>query len=161
MLSLILLTVYKKTMNAVITKPVFLHEALNVHRHKADLPIEEPLEIRINGTPYAVIMRTPGNEMELAAGCREKDITRVQADLRIPAGNFYRMLNRMLEFQEMYGSTRAAHAAGIFYPGGEPIVVRENAGRHNALDKAIGHALMQVLTASSSEGYRGFANSYL
>ncbi|MDP2856528.1 MAG: formate dehydrogenase accessory sulfurtransferase FdhD, partial [Bacillota bacterium] len=30
--------------------------------------VEEPLEIRVNGAPYAVVMRTPGHEMELVAG---------------------------------------------------------------------------------------------
>ena len=35
---------------------------------EAFLIAEEPLEIRVNGAPYAVTMRTPGNEMELVAG---------------------------------------------------------------------------------------------
>lgn len=205
-------------MNAVITKPVILHEGVRGHEQETALLIEEPLEIRINGAPYAVIMRTPGNEMELAAGfcfteglvesfaeiqtigfcadapagmqniinviiaqqtCGQKNIepsaravrkmasrsscglcgvemlqdvqkkvSPVQTDLRIPFRNFYRMLNRMIEFQKTYASTRSAHAAGIFYPGGEPIVVREDVGRHNALDKAIGHALIQGLDCS-------------
>ncbi len=39
------------------------------HREEeVELVVEEPLEIRIDGTPYAVIMRTPGHEMELATG---------------------------------------------------------------------------------------------
>ena len=33
-----------------------------------ELAVEEPLEIRLNGRPLAVIMRTPGNDLELAAG---------------------------------------------------------------------------------------------
>ena len=32
------------------------------------LAAEEPLEVRINGTPLTVTMRTPGNDLELAAG---------------------------------------------------------------------------------------------
>lgn len=33
-----------------------------------EVAIEEPLEVRVNGTPFAVIMRTPGADRELAAG---------------------------------------------------------------------------------------------
>src|SRR5262245_49442196 len=32
------------------------------------LVVEEPLEIRVNGTPVTVTMRTPGSDMELARG---------------------------------------------------------------------------------------------
>lgn len=35
---------------------------------EVDLLVEEPLEIRVDGTPQAVVMRTPGLERELAAG---------------------------------------------------------------------------------------------
>ena len=30
--------------------------------------VEEPMEVRVNGAPFAVIMRTPGADRELAAG---------------------------------------------------------------------------------------------
>jgi FdhD protein len=38
------------------------------HRRSDTLAVEEPLEIRVGGTPLAVTMRTPGNDVELAAG---------------------------------------------------------------------------------------------
>src|SRR5512133_1067309 len=37
-------------------------------RVKDDLAVEEPLEIRVDGSPLAVTMRTPGEDEELAAG---------------------------------------------------------------------------------------------
>ena len=37
-------------------------------RRADTLAVEEPLEIRVGGTPLAVTMRTPGNDVELAAG---------------------------------------------------------------------------------------------
>src|SRR3954453_19074923 len=38
------------------------------HRRSDTLAVEEPLEIRVGGTPLAVTMRTPGADVELAAG---------------------------------------------------------------------------------------------
>ena len=40
----------------------------NLQLSKDQVAIEEPLEIQLNGEPLAVIMRTPGNDLELVAG---------------------------------------------------------------------------------------------
>jgi FdhD protein len=47
------------------------------------------------------------------------------------------------EQQRVFDSTGGLHAAGLFTAEGEPLVVREDVGRHNAVDKALGWALMQ------------------
>jgi FdhD protein len=39
-----------------------------VHSRQDSLAAEEPLEIRVNGSPLTVTMRTPGNDLELTAG---------------------------------------------------------------------------------------------
>jgi FdhD protein len=39
-----------------------------VHSQQDSIAAEEPLEIRVDGTPLSVTMRTPGNDLELAAG---------------------------------------------------------------------------------------------
>jgi FdhD protein len=44
--------------------------------------------------------------------------------------------------QRVYPETGACHGAGLFDPAGQPLIVREDVGRHNAVDKVVGAALL-------------------
>src|SRR5215208_3191487 len=172
------------------------------HDHD-ELAVEEPLEIRVDGAPLAVTMRTPGEDEELAVGFlagegligAPDDVVgagpsddlaanvvevRTRAGLRRdPAGerNFYLSSScgvcgkGALEHvhqvapasepgpalaaevvlaapdaaraaQSAFERTGGLHATGLFAPDGELIVLREDVGRHNAMDKAIGSRLL-------------------
>lgn len=50
--------------------------------------------------------------------------------------------DRLREAQKQFRKTGGIHAAGAFTLDGEPVVIREDVGRHNAADKVIGHLLM-------------------
>ncbi len=157
--------------------------------------IESPLEIRVDGSPLAVTMRTPGHDEELALGflygeglidtLREAGPTADFAAnvieisgplLRDPgARRFYTtsscgvcgkgaleevavlsaplapgpQLNRGLIAalpdrleQPGFARTGGLHATGLFAPAGELLYTREDVGRHNAMDKVIGRALL-------------------
>lgn len=187
------------------------------------LAVEEPLEIRLNGSALTVTMRTPGSDVELAQGFLltegviggRADIARVEycrgarkipeslrsgppeddgmntynvLDVKLTPGvpmpdvdvtrNFYTtsscgvcgkgsidavrtvsrhspgddptvvaaetlsaMPDKLRSAQKVFASTGGLHGAALFAADGTMLVVREDIGRHNAVDKVIGWAL--------------------
>ena len=165
------------------------------------LPAEEPVEFRLGGVPIAVLMRTPGQDAELARGfaltegiiLRPAELAEVRAvggaagegryDLVLAEGtavdpeqfrrNLYatsscgvcgkasidavrvaspppppgpevaadrlpEMMEAMREAQSGFAQTGGLHAAAAFTPDGELAALREDVGRHNAMDKLVG-----------------------
>jgi FdhD protein len=166
------------------------------------LAVEEPLEIRIDGNPVSVTMRTPGHDLDLAVGFlvteglvrSPADIAAATScadnvvDIRLADGvaqpsvsrNFYTtsscglcgkasidavrttssydvgadsvvvpravlvsMPDRLRAAQRMFDRTGGVHAAGVFRADGELRCLREDVGRHNAVDKVVGWAAQQ------------------
>ncbi|CAG0984958.1 Sulfur carrier protein FdhD [Phycisphaerales bacterium] len=57
---------------------------------------------------------------------------------------------RLRDVQAAFERTGGLHAAGLFEAGGRLVVAREDVGRHNAVDKVLGHALLAGLTPLNS-----------
>jgi FdhD protein len=175
-----------------------------------EVAVEEPLELRIEGRNIAVVMRTPGNDRELAAGflvtegivrhaseifeitqcltsrnarengnvvevtlknpgsvdftkltrhvfsssscgvCGKASIDAVRQQFapitstrRISAALLPALPDALSAAQETFKKTGGLHACALFDWNGKLIALREDVGRHNALDKLIGHALLQ------------------
>jgi FdhD protein len=169
-----------------------------------ELAVEEPLEIRVDGQPLAVAMRTPGEDEELAAGflageglIRGRDEIESIGPTADLAANVVEVRTRSglardpaserrfsmtsacgvcgkaaLEFvrrespaveraepvepelvlrlprvarggQPGFERTGGLHATALFDPTGRMLLLREDVGRHNAMDKALGAMLLR------------------
>lgn len=177
------------------------------------LAVEEPLEIRVAGNALAITMRTPGHDVELAAGflvsegviarreqfrsaihcggpgtggsennynildialtadaaitattarnfyttsscglCGKASIDAVQTvssfdvatdPVTLDAGQLTTFPGRLRDHQAAFDKTGGLHAAALFdAASNELLVLREDVGRHNAVDKVVGWALL-------------------
>ena len=59
---------------------------------------------------------------------------------------------RVRPHQELFAATGAAHAAALIAPDGEVLLVREDVGRHNALDKLVGRLVLDGALPSPGHG---------
>ncbi len=79
---------------------------------------------------------------------------RVNSNLKIKITDIFECVRAILK-SEVFAETEAVHSAGLFLDGRETICVAEDLGRHHALDKVIGYALLhnidfsRVLAAST------------
>lgn len=61
-------------------------------------------------------------------------------DVRFSTGVLAALPDRLREAQKVFSRTGGLHAAALVTPEGELLCVREDIGRHNAVDKVVGHA---------------------
>ncbi|WP_447642815.1 MULTISPECIES: formate dehydrogenase accessory sulfurtransferase FdhD [Chitinophagaceae] len=69
----------------------------------------------------------------------------VRPQLELSINEFYRLPEKLRAAQNNFSATGGIHASGLFGMNGELLLLREDVGRHNALDKLIGAALMDNL----------------
>ena len=196
--------------------------------------MEEPLQLLLDGKELSVVMRTPGEDVELALGLlyaegvlrslddvkevrisaesgetasavrvdasivesNQVDVHLARASRRRPErsmlassacgvcgavliedlrrdlavlppgpsvdpGLLPSLVERLRSGQGVFDRTGGLHAAGLFTPSGEAVCVREDVGRHNAVDKVVGRMLLDgrlplgdtVLVVSGRAGY--------
>ncbi len=84
--------------------------------------------------------------------CGKTSIEALQTNIRydlppalpkINSSQLIQLPDILRQAQEIFGNTGGIHAAGLFNPKGELLSIREDVGRHNALDKVIGLAFQQ------------------
>jgi len=92
---------------------------------------------------------------------RERGIAPLDDATAVSAETIYSLPERMRAAQRVFASTGGLHAAALFDASGELLALREDVGRHNAVDKIVGWALMgdrlplraTVLMVSGRAGY--------
>src|SRR3989449_7858965 len=89
------------------------------------------------------------------------DFPRLAQGPTVGAAMLPRLSDRLREQPRIFESTGGLHAAGLFDSAGELELLREDIGRHNAVDKVVGRALLDgrlplersVLAVSGRAGY--------
>jgi FdhD protein len=76
---------------------------------------------------------------------RVKGFRQVGSEASVAPSVLLELPNQMRSAQRIFHHTGGLHAAGLFDPKGEPVCVREDIGRHNAVDKVIGDAWLREL----------------
>jgi FdhD protein len=196
-----------------VHRPVLTLSPSGERRRSDALAGEEPLELRVDGTPLAVTMRTPGHDVELAHGfllgegvlgaatdvatarfcdsardedgrrtynvldvalapgvpppapgvarsvyttsscgvCGKASLDAVRLTTRFPPAAdpvtvtpavLSTLPDTLRAAQKVFAATGGLHAAGLFTAAGELLAAREDVGRHNAVDKVLGRALL-------------------
>lgn len=131
----------------------------------------ESMELRELPTGFLAQMTIPGDRFQLLAGRRRNLVGQTGCGLcgivelgqavhsllpidrrpKISREAVFRALSSSRELQKLNQATGAMHAAFFMSPEGEPILTREDVGRHNALDKLIGHMALGGMDAG--EGF--------
>src|SRR5690242_14301754 len=73
----------------------------------------------------------------------EVEASRVEAPLEVAAGLLAELPDRLRAEQPAFAATGGLHATGLFDANGELVCLREDVGRHNALDKVVGWAFRE------------------
>jgi FdhD protein len=90
-----------------------------------------------------------------------RDLSKLGDGPLVDAGLLPRLVDRLRSGQGVFERTGGLHAAGLFTAAGEEICVREDVGRHNAVDKVVGRMLLDgrlpardaILVVSGRAGY--------
>jgi FdhD protein len=112
----------------------------------ANLPADlaaNTVEVAANGAPTPRNFYTSSSCGVCGKGALEAvavEAPRVESQLRVIADLVMQLPDRLRTAQAAFAATGGLHATGLFAPDGELLCVREDVGRHNAMDKVIGWA---------------------
>ncbi len=193
----------------IFEKPIWRYRHGQFTEAPDRVVVEEPLEIRLAGEPFQVLMRLPGWEKELALGflytegivhklsevitihfcgtatdpllppnvvdvmltpealerrgrrhlevsysscglCAKEAVAEISrklppvtSDLTISTTSLLALMTRLPEAQPIFQETGGTHGVALAAPDGGVFLAAEDIGRHNAMDKVIGRAVLE------------------
>ena len=74
---------------------------------------------------------------------------KISSDFKVKKDDIFKGVDAILH-SKIYEETGGVHSAGLFKHGAEPVCIAEDVGRHNAMDKVIGYALMNNIDFSAT-----------
>jgi len=74
-----------------------------------------------------------------------KGLPQIDSDLQVPIDKIFEGIRDLNENSQIFRQTGATHAAGLFDTESHRIIIVEDIGRHNAVDKVIGFSLMNEI----------------
>jgi FdhD protein len=194
---------------AILEFPIWRLKKGRLEKTTDQVAVEEPLEIRLKGEPFQVLMRLPGWDKELALGflytegiirnlaevitlhfcgtetdpmlppnvvdvkltdaamarrgrrhlevaysscglCAKEAVAEISrkvppvaSDLTISPGDLLALMKRLDAAQAVFKITGGTHGVALATPDGQTFLLAEDVGRHNAMDKVIGRALVE------------------
>ncbi len=75
-----------------------------------------------------------------------KGLSRIDSKLQVPVQDIFKIIAKLNQNSKIFRQTGATHAAGLYDPEANQIIVAEDIGRHNAVDKVIGHCLSNEIS---------------
>ena len=108
------------------------------------------VDLRFEGRGFAGISERPFAMSSACGFCgqasldalSDKGLSRIPAGFQVEASVLSALPDQVRTRQKLFDATGGLHAAALCTPEGEILAVREDVGRHNAVDKVIGWALL-------------------
>lgn len=113
------------------------YNIINVALKQGLLPDLQPLERHFFTTSACGVCGKASIEALQLRGCSV-----IPTSMQVPAEVIYSLSDRLRSAQGIFTATGGLHAAALFDAQGQLLSLREDVGRHNALDKLIGSALL-------------------
>jgi FdhD protein len=113
------------------------YNIINVGLQEGLLPDLQPLERHFFTTSACGVCGKASIEALQLRGCLV-----IPTGMKVPVEVIYSLSDRLRAAQGIFTATGGLHAAGLFDAQGQLLRLREDVGRHNALDKLVGSALL-------------------
>ena len=102
-------------------------------------------DLTVKGADYRIV--TGGGR---TAYFKESFIRKIDSDMIMEKDIIFQAMETLFQQASIYKETEGAHAAGLFNKDGKAIIIVEDIGRHNTLDKVTGYILLNKIATADT-----------